>query len=43
MPRCDFGTVAKQKATSEEVNAGFCADGAAPSVSLAGYRARQAD
>lgn len=42
MARCDLGTVAKQKATIEGVSAWFCADGAAPSASLAGYRARRA-
>lgn len=39
MPRCDLGTVAKQKATFKGVSAWFCAGSAAPSANPSGYRA----
>lgn len=42
MPRCDLGTVSKQKTTLEAASDWFCADRAALSANSAGYRARQA-
>ena len=42
MPRCDLGTVAKQKATFKGVSAWFCAGSAAPSANPSGYRALRA-
>lgn len=42
MPRCDLGTVAKQKATIEGVSAAFCASCAAPSANPSGYCAWRA-